>query len=120
MELLQWFMNFWKYVKFVSGSGFKSKLILNQESAEEIHRPSIRKFEKQKVYFLFKDNILGSNLADIQLMNKFNKGICFLLCVNDIYSKSAWVVLLKDKKGIAIINAFQKVLDESNHKPSKI
>ena len=120
MELLQWFMNFWKYVKFVSGSGFKSKLILNQESAEEIHRPSIRKFEKQKVYFLFKDNILGSNLADIQLMNKFNKGICFLLFVNDIYSKSAWVVPLKDKKGIAIINAFQKVLDESNHKPSKI
>ena len=41
---------------------------------------------------------LGADLADMQLISKFNKGICFLLCVIDIFSKSAWAILLKNKK----------------------
>ena len=47
-------------------------------------------------------------------------GFRFLLCVIDIYSKYAWFKTLKDKKGITITNAFQKMLKESNRKPSKI
>ena len=46
----------------------------------------------------FKDNIWGADLADMQLISKFNKGFRFLLCVIDIFSKYAWVVPLKDKK----------------------
>ena len=45
----------------------------------------------------------------MQLISKFNKGFRFLLCVIDIYSKYAWVILLKDKKSITIANAFQKI-----------
>ena len=56
----------------------------------------------------------------MQLISKLNKGFRFLLCVIDIYSKHAWVIPLKNKKGIAIINAFQKILKESNCKPNKI
>ena len=56
----------------------------------------------------------------MQLINKFNKGFRLLLCVIDIYSKYAWVIPLKDKKGIMLTNAFQKILDESNRKPNKI
>ena len=56
----------------------------------------------------------------MQLLIKFNKGIPFLLCVVDIYSKYTWVIPLKDKKGITITNAFQKILDESGRKPNKI
>ena len=56
----------------------------------------------------------------MQLISKFNKGFRFLLCVIDIFSKYAWVVPLKDKKGISIVNAFQKILKESNRKPNKI
>ena len=56
----------------------------------------------------------------MQLISKFNKGFRFLLCVTDILSKYAWVVPLKDKKGISIVNAFQKILDKSEHKPNKI
>ena len=56
----------------------------------------------------------------MQLISKFNKGFRFLLCVIDIYSKYTWVILLKDKKGITIANAFQKILKESNRKPNKI
>ena len=53
-------------------------------------------------------------------ISKFNKRFRFLLCVNDIFSKYAWVVPLKDKKGVSIVDAFQKILDDSNRKPNKI
>ena len=56
----------------------------------------------------------------MQLRSKFNKGVRFLLCVIDIFSKYTWVIPLKDKKGTRITNAFQKILDESNRKPDKI
>ena len=56
----------------------------------------------------------------MQLISKFNKRIRFLLCVIDIYSKYAWVTPLKDKKGITIANAFQRILNESKRKPNKI
>ena len=56
----------------------------------------------------------------MQLISKFNKKIRFLLCVIDILSKYAWVIPLDHNKGITITNAFQKILDECNHKPNKI
>ena len=103
----------------VSGSG--AKLIpQNKQLANELHKPIIRKFEKRKVYSTFKDNIWGVDLADMQLLSKYNKGIRFLLCVIDIFIKYAWVVPLKDKKGISIVKAFQSILKQSNRKPNKI
>ena len=56
----------------------------------------------------------------MQLISKFNKGFIFLLCVIYIFSKHAWVVALKDKKGTSIVNAFQKILKESDRRPNKI
>ena len=92
----------------------------NIQLADELHKPIIKKFLKRKVYSAFKDNIWGVNLADMQLLSKFNKGFRFLLCVIDIFSKFAWVIPLKDKKGISIINAFKQILKEFNRKPNKI
>ena len=54
------------------------------------------------------------------LISTFNEEIRFLLCVIDFFSKYAWVILLKDKRGIIITNDLQKIVDESNGKPSKI
>ena len=68
----------------------------------------IRKSNKRKVHSLLIDNIWGTDLAHMQLISKFNKGFRFLLCVIDIYSKCAWVIPLKNKKGITITHAFQK------------
>ena len=56
----------------------------------------------------------------MQLISKFNKGFRFLLCVIDIFSKYAWVVSLKDKNGVSIVNAFQSIFKKSNQKPKKI
>ena len=103
-----------------SGSGIKNGNISGQQLAEESHKPFIRKFNKRKVQSPFIGNIWGADLADMQLISKFNKGIPFLLIVIDIFSKYAWVIPLKDEKGITITNAFQKILTEFNQKPSKI
>ena len=107
-------------IKKPSGSGIKNEIISNKQLAEELHKPIIRKFNKRKVHSPFIGNIWCADLADTQLISKFNKRFRFFLCVIDIYSKDAWVILLKDKKGITITNAFRKILDESNRKPNKI
>ena len=85
-----------------------------------MHRPIIRNLKKGTDYSGFTDNICGADLADMQLIRKFNKGFRFLLCVIDIFSKYAWVFPLKDKKAASIVDAFQKILDDPNRKPSKI
>ena len=108
------------FEKKTFGSGIKNEKISNKELAEELHKVIIRKFKKRKSHLTFIDNIWGADLADIQLVSRFNKGFRFLLCVIDINSKCAWVIPLKDKKGITITNAFQKILKESNCKPNKI
>ena len=108
--------------KFFDKKSQGKGLVNNKENiqlANELHKPIIRKFNKRKVYSSFRDNIWGVDLADMQLLSKFNKGFKFL-CVIDIFSKYAWVVPLKDKKGISIVNAFKQMLKESNRKPKKI
>ena len=97
------------------GSGLE-----NKQLADELHKPIIKKFKRRKVYSSFKDNIWGVDLADMQLISKFNKGIKYLLCVIDLFSKYAWVVPLKDKKGTSIVNTFQNNLKKSDRKPNKI
>ena len=85
----------------------------NVQLADELHKPIIRKFKKRKVCSSFRDNIWGVDLVDMQLLSKFNQGFRFLLRVTDIFSKYAWVIPLKDKKGISIVNSFQKILKGS-------
>ena len=74
----------------------------------------------KKEQFIRSLKIISGKLIELQLIRKFIKRSRFLLCVIDIFSKYAWVAPLKDKKGISIVNAFQKILDDSNRKPNKI
>ena len=101
-----------------SGSGIINEA--DYQLSDELHKQIIRKFKKRKVYSSFKDNIWGVDLADMQSLSKFNKGIKYLLCAIDLFSKYAWVIPLKDKKGTSIVNAFKKILSDSNRKPNKI
>ena len=94
--------------------GIKNENISNKELAEELHKLVIRKFNERKVQPPFIENIWGADLADMQLISKFNKGIKFLLCVIDFYSKYALIIPVKFKKEITITNTFQKILNESN------
>ena len=105
------------------GSGTAKPSSLERSSsilADELHKPVIKKFNKRKVYSQFKDNIWGVDLADMQSLSRKNKGIKYLLCVIDLFSKYTFVVPLKDKKGISIVNAFDKIIKQYNRKPNKI
>ena len=105
----------------------KVKDYLNAEVKER--KDVIKKFSKYIVAFDYADKIFItlsasfgtlSIVSDKQLLSKYNKRIRFLLFVIDIFSKYAWVILLKDKKGVSIATAFQIILKQSNRKPNKI
>ena len=98
------------------GSGIASSSIL----ADELHKLIIKKFDKRKVYSQFKDNIWGVDLVDMQSFSNKNKGIKYLSCAIDLYSQYAFVIPLKDKKGISIVNGFNEIIKQSNRKPNKI
>ena len=77
----------------------------NQQLANELHKPIIRKFRKRKMFSSFKENM--------KLISKYNKGIRYLLCAINLFSKYVFVVPLKGKKGTTIVKAFQSILNNS-------
>ena len=105
------------FEKKSKGSGITNES--NYQLANELHKPIIKKSKKRKVYSSFRDNIWGLDLADMISLGKYNKGIKYLLCAIDLFSKYAWVIPLKDKKGTSIVNAFQKIISKGR-KPNKI
>ena len=96
--LLQWFTEFLikksiTRTKSATHSGTEiNSNFENEQVAEKLHKPIISKFWKNKVYLSFKGNICGHDLADMQLISKYNKEIRFLLCVIDFFRKHAWVL----------------------------
>ena len=103
--------------KKYSGNGIINEL--NYQLADELHKPIIKNIKNRKVYSSLRENSWGIDLADMQSLSKYNKGIKYLLCAIDLFSKYAWVVPLKDKKWTSIVNAFQKITSERT-KPNKI
>ena len=98
----------------------------NYQLANELHKQITRKFKKWKVISSFRDDILGVDLTDIQSLSMYNKAINttkeskeYLICAFDVFIKYAWVVSLKDKRGISIIDLFQKIISKWR-KPNKI
>ena len=100
--------------KTSSGSGITNEF--NYQLANELHKPVIKTFKKRKVYSSFKDIIWGVDLADMQSLSKFSKGLKYLLCAIDLFSKYAWVIPIKNKKGTSIVNAFKKIISEKKNK----
>ena len=94
--------------KKASGGTAKNDNISNKELAEELHKRVIGNVNERKVQSPFINNIRGADLADMQLISKRKQGICFLLCVIDIYSKYAWVIPLKEKNGYYNYQCFSK------------
>ena len=91
-----------------SGTGVANEP--NYQLANEFHKPIIRKFKKRTVCSSYRNNIWGFDLADMQSLSKYNKGIKYLLCAIDLFSKYAWIVPLKDKKATSTVYGFQKII----------
>ena len=93
--------------KKTSASGIKNESMSDQQLADKLHRLIIWKFNKRKAQSPIIDNVWGADLADTQLTSKFNKGICFLSFVIDIFSKYSWVISLKDKRVLQLLMLFK-------------
>ena len=93
-----------------SASGINNE---NQQLANELHKSVLTKFKRHKVYSDFKDNMWGADLADMQLISKYNRGFRFISCVIYLYSKYAQTVPLKDKKGATVFNAFKSISNKN-------
>ena len=91
----------------------------NYQLANELHKPIIRKIKKRKVHSSFRDNVCSVDLANMQSLSKYNKGIKYLLCIIHLSSKYAWVIPIKNPKGTSIVNAFKKILSDSKKSKAK-
>ena len=122
-DQFQWFSSF--LIKNLGGGvaalfPYKSATKPNYQPANELHRQIIQKFKRQNVYSSFKDNIWDGDLADMQSLSKYNKGIKYLLCAIDLFSKYVWVIPLKNKRGITIAVFQKKKKKSKGHKSNKI
>ena len=91
-----------------NGSGFSNEP--NYQLRNELYKPIIKKFKKRKVYSSFRDNIWGVDLADMQSLNKYFKGVKYLLCAIDIFrflGDMPAFLLQKIKKELVLLMHFK-------------
>ena len=100
-------------------SAIKSKRTLglgvensNKILSEELHKPKRKNFPRKKIIVNHIDEIFAADLVEMQKFTKLNKGCRYLLTCIDIFSKYSWVIPLKDKKGINVKNALQKIFKQ--------
>ena len=93
---------------------------VNEQLAEELHKPVIKNFKRRKVYARLKDNIWAVDLAEMESLSSKNQNVKYLLCVIDVFTKYVWVKFLKDRKGKTVLKAFIEIVNESNRKQNKL
>ena len=88
----------------------------NKILSEELHKPKRKNYPRRKIIVNHIDEIFAADLVEMQKFAKLNKGYRYLLTCIDIFSKYSWVIPLKDKRGITIKNALQKIFKEKKCK----
>ena len=92
----------------------------NEELAQELHKPVIKKFKRRKLCVRLKDNIWAAVLAEIGSLSSKNRGVKYLLCVIDVFTKYAWVKPLKDKKAKTVLNGPIEIVNKFKHEPNNL
>ena len=88
----------------------------NKILSEELHKPKRKNYNRRKIIVNHINEIFAADLVEMQKFAKLNKGYRYLLTCIDIFSKFSWVIPLKDKKGITIKNALEKIFNERKSK----
>ena len=90
----------------------ESEVSVNEQLAEELIKPVIKKFTRRKVYARFKGNIWAAHLDGMESLFSENRNVKYLLlCVIDVFTKYAQVKTLKDKKGKTVLNNFIEIVN---------
>ena len=105
------------YICYLTDNKYKKKLGLGVENSnkilsEELHKPKRKNYPRRKIIANHIDEIFTADLVEMQKFAKMNKGYRYLLTCIDIFSKYSWVIPLKDKKGINVKNALQKIFKQ--------
>ena len=93
---------------------------VNEELAQELDKPVIKKFKKRKIYGRFKDNTWAVDLAEMRLLSSKNWGVEYLLCMIDVFIIYTWVKHLKDEKVKTVLYGFVEITNKSKHKRNKL
>ena len=88
----------------------------NKILSEELHKSKRKNYPRRKIIVNHIDEIFAADLVEMQKFAKLNKGYRYLLTCIDIFSKFSWVIPLKDKKGITIKNALEKIFKQRKSK----
>ena len=93
------------------GLGVHNKIL-----SEELHKSKRKNYPRRRIIVNHIDEIFAADLVEMQKFAKLNKGYRYLLTCIDIFSKFSWVIPLKDKKGITIKNALEKIFNKRKPK----
>ena len=93
-----------------------SEASINEELAQELHKPIINKFKRRKAYERF-NNIWAADSVETGSSSLKNRGVKYFFCVIDVFTKYAWVKPLKDK---TVLHGFIEIVNESSRKPNKL
>ena len=97
-----------------------SGVSVNEQVAEELHKPVTKKFKRRKFYARFKDNFWVADLSEMESLSSKNEDPKYLLCVIDVSTKYEWAEPMKDKKGKTVLKALMEIINESNRKANKL
>ena len=97
-----------------------SGVSVNEQVAEELHKPVTKKFKRRKFYARFKDNFWVADLSEMELLSSKNEDPKYLLCVIGVSTKYKWAKPMKDKKGKTVLKALMEIINESNRKANKL
>ena len=108
------------YKFFDKKTGLVAKATVNEEVAQKVRKPVTNKFKRKKVYARLKDNIWAADLVEMESLSSKNRGVKYLLCVVDVFTKYAWIKPLKDKKAKTVLHDFIEIVDQFNCKANKL
>ena len=98
----------------------KTGASVNEEIDKELNKPVINKFNRKRVYSKVKDNIWAADLAEMGWLSSKNRGVKYLLCVIDVFTKHSWIKPLEDKNAKTVIHGFIGKVNESKSQPKKL
>ena len=87
---------------------------LTDQQSYSLHKPTKRKFVRNRTYVHGIDKQWQADLADMQSISRTNKGFRYLLTCIDVFSKFAWVEPVKSKTGLDVSKAFERILERAN------
>ena len=93
---------------------------LSTQDEYSLHKPIVKKFERNKVLVSGIDDTWQIDLIDMRVFKKENNNISYILTIIDVFSKYAWGRMIENKQADTVMIAFKSVIEKSKRQPKKI